>query len=74
MLFDERTARNLSRGLRHERGYLLWMSACREGSLIQATLGSAAGGVGRLRNLSGFVVVVGESCLAERSGVGSDGR
>jgi len=48
--------RNLSRGLRHERGYLFWMLACREGSLIQATVGRA-GGVGRRRrNRSGLAL------------------
>ena len=46
--------RNLSRGLRHERDYSLWMFASREGSLIQAMVGSA-GGVGRWpRKRSGF--------------------
>ena len=42
------SSRSLSRGLRHERGYLLWTLASREGSLIQAMVGSA-GGVGRRR-------------------------
>ena len=48
--------RNLSRGLRHERGYLLWILASREGSLIQAVVGSR-GGVGRRpRKRSGLAV------------------
>lgn len=45
---------NLSRVLRPERGYLMWMSASRERSVSQATA-SSAGGVGRRRrNRSGL--------------------
>jgi len=51
-----RTERNLSRGLRQLVGHLLCMRASREGSLIQATVGSFGGDGCLRRNRSGLAV------------------
>ncbi len=42
------------KGFETRAGYLFWMLASREGSLIQATVGSLGGAGRRPRNRSGF--------------------
>lgn len=51
---EELLLRNLSRGLRQLVGHLLCMRASREGSLIQATVGSFGGDGCLRRNRSGL--------------------